>query len=258
MIVLDREKSFFMVNQHAHAKISGEIANYWKEEFFLGTERKHDVVTAVYEHDRGWIDLDVVPLMNELEQRPYSFMDYPLASKLNCYRKGINEVELMSEYAGLLCSIHYASFVQNANDSLSKNFFIEEKKRQHRLLQKFEIEGKQKEKELLFHLNVLKFCDNLSLYISLNEPKVYKTNEHPFFREGFPQAFAFANHHPIHAYWMSKKNVSLSISPLEKELQVLLPYKDVKKKDIKDYGILDAYRKTPSSIRKVRFRQLGS
>jgi hypothetical protein len=255
MIICEREQSFIMVTQHEHAKVSGKIAQNWKDDYFYGIERKDEVVLGIYEHDRGWIEADAAPIWNDKQHKPYSFIDFPVASKVTYYKKGIDEVEKMNKYASLLCSSHYVSFLQNDVNPSGRQFLMDEIKRQQHLLKELGIGGKKDDTEKIFiyHLNILKFCDNLSLYICLNQPGEKKVNEHPFYRNGFPQAFPFANGNPIHGHWTDQENVSLSVFPLEKELQFLLQLKDVKKEDILENGILKAYKDTPNSIRKVRF-----
>lgn len=251
MIIYEREHSFIMITQYDHAKISGKVAQNWKDYFFYGVERKEEVVLGIYEHDRGWIEVDAAPLWNEKQEKPYSFLDFPIAAKVTYYKKGIDEVEKMDKYASLLCSLHYASFLQNEVNPSGRQFLIEEIKRQQHLLEELGIKGNNE--ILKYHLNILRFSDNLSLYICLNEPGVKKLNEHPFFRNGFPQAFPFANNNPIYAQWTDQETVSLSVSPLEKELQVHLGLKEVKKEDIMQKGILNAYTDTPYSLRTVKF-----
>lgn len=250
MIISEREHSFIMIPQHDHAKISGEIARYWRDEFFYGIDRKDEVILAIYEHDRGWIELDAAPVWNDQQEKPYSFMDYPMEPKVACYQKGIAEVEEMNKYAGLLCSLHYAAFFLHETASAGRQFLNEEIRRQQNLLNGLAIKDKQ---TLHYHLNMLRFCDNLSLYICLNKPGVQKENEHPFFRNGIPHSFPFANHQPIHAQWIGQETVSLSAFPLKKELQVQLEFKEVKKEDIQLNGILNAYTNAPLSKRSVLF-----
>jgi len=251
MIICEYKQNFIMISQHDHAKISGEIAQNWNDDFFYGIDRKEEVVLAAYEHDRGWIDLDAAPLWNDQQQIPYSFVDFPIEEKTTHYKTGIDEVEKMNKYAGLLCSIHFASFFDKEPNPIGQQFFKQEIKRKHYLLKELAID--EKDKNLKYHLNILRFCDNLSLYICLNKPGVKKLDEHPFFRNGFPQLFPFANNQPIHAQWTNQVTVSLSLSPLKKELQVQLVLKEVKKEDIKVKGLVKAYTDTPSSIRTVTF-----
>ncbi|ESU33328.1 hypothetical protein G3A_06965 [Bacillus sp. 17376] len=250
MIIHERENEFVMVAQHDHAKVSRDAAQCWRCEHFLGIDKKDSVVLAVREHDRCWIEPDKEPLWNEQTQQPYSFMDYPGSPKLAFYTKGIDEIVQMDPYAGLLCSLHSASFLKDATSIIGKNFWIAEKQRQQKLLEELGIE---KDQMLSFHLNLLKFCDNLSLYICLNDPGTPKSQEHYFYRNGFPQRFSFANNEHIHAEWLDQETVSLSLSPFKKNLHVRLPYKAVNKKLIKEIGLAAAYYESPVCWRDVTF-----
>ncbi|WLR57458.1 DUF3891 family protein [Mesobacillus subterraneus] len=250
MIIHERKDEFVMVTQHDHALVSRDAAQFWRDDYFLGIERKDSVVLAVREHDRCWIEPDEEPIWNEQTQQPYSFTDYPGRPKLSFYKKGIDEVAELDLYAGLLCSLHYASFLKNATSAIGKNFWNEEHLRQQVLLQEIGIE---KDELLSFHLKLLKFCDNLSLYICLNQPGIPKEREHYFYRDGFPQKFSFANNQPINAEYLDQQTVSLSISPFKEKLHVTLPYKAVNKAIIKENGLAAAYQHSPVLWREVAF-----
>ena len=250
MIIHERENDFIMVAQHDHALVSRDAAQYWLDDYFFGINKKDSVILAVREHDRCWIQPDEEPLWNQQTQQPYSFMDYPGSPKLAFYKEGIDEVVEMDPYAGLLCSLHYASFLEDATSTIGKNFWAAEKQRQQKLMKELEIAN---DNVLSFHLNLLKFCDNLSLYICLNEPGTPKENEHYFYRKGFPQKFSFANHQPIHAKWLDTETVSLSIFPLSKKLKVRLSYRAVEKEFIKKIGLAAAYQNSPVLHREVTF-----
>ncbi|MBS4215221.1 DUF3891 family protein [Neobacillus rhizophilus] len=254
MIIYEQEDSFIMIKQDDHARISGIFAQSWKNDYFYGMDLKDEVVLAISEHDRGWIEADEWPLWNDEKDKPYSFIDHPMTLKTAIYKKGIDEVELMSKYASLLCSLHFVSFLQNEVHPLATEFVTDERKRLQFLFKDLGIKGnKDMENLFMYHLKILKFCDNLSLYICLNEPGVEKADEHPFFRNGFPEAFSFANDQPIHAHWTDRETVELSLSPLSKQLQVYLPFKEVNKEEIMLNGLLKAYAETQETIRKVTF-----
>jgi hypothetical protein len=248
MIILEQEQSYFMVTQNDHAHIAGTIARTCKPDYFYDDKRTEEVLLAIREHDRGWIDLDSSPVWNDKTEKPYSFIDYPLALKISFYKKGLDEVEKMSKYAGLLCSLHYSSFIQDPSEPAVREFWLEEKQRQNRLYH----ELKDQKQIIMYHLDLLKFCDYLSLYICLNEAGNNQTI-HPFFRNGFPQLFAFVTDKPIVARWKNEVTVSLSFSPLKKNLEVELPYRAVMKDQIGKLGILQAYKDTPVSYRNITF-----
>ncbi|WML26401.1 DUF3891 family protein [Neobacillus sp. OS1-33] len=254
MIIVEREHSYFMVTQNDHAKIAGDIARNCKDDYFFDLTRTQEVQLAIQEHDRGWIDLDTSPVWNDKTEKPYSFIDYPIVLKISFYKKGLNEVEKMSKYAGLLCSLHYSSFIQDPTEPEVREFLNEEKQRQEQLLKELQIVGNEKMNEtLMYHLDLLKFCDYLSLYICLNEPGDNK-KIHPFFQNGFPQLFPFVADKPIVAHWKNQETVSLSLSPLKGELEVELPFWAVSKDQIEKLGILDAYKDTPVTIWKIAFK----
>jgi hypothetical protein len=93
MIMVEYDQHFSMITQHDHARLSGDIAADWDPEFFSGSYYKQEVLHAIYEHDRGWIDLDDTPFWNDKADAPYTFMDFPLGPKLVFYQKGVDEVK---------------------------------------------------------------------------------------------------------------------------------------------------------------------
>lgn len=254
MIIFEREESYIIVAQNDHAKVSKEIAENCKDDYFFSEKRKKEVILAIQEHDRGWIDPDASPIWNDKTGEPYSFIDYPTDLKTFFYKKGLDEVEEMSKYAALLCSLHYASFVQDAEESTVQEFWNGEKQRQDRLSRELGFEGDEdKKKTMMYHLDLLKFSDFISLFICLHEPGD-NDYTHPFFKNGFPQLFLFATDKPIIAQWEDEKTVALSFSPLKSETEVELPYKEVLKVQIERVGILQAYNETSISIRKITFK----
>ncbi|WP_170169059.1 DUF3891 family protein [Mesobacillus subterraneus] len=254
MIVYERIDEFVMVAQHDHAAVSQDAALAWRDDYFTGIERKKEVVLAVREHDRCWIEPDKTPLWNKKKQQPYSFMDYPGRPKLHFYKEGIDETVHINQYAGLLCSLHYASFLKDATSEIGKNFWNEENSKQAKLIIDLGIKNDQEAlEELNFHLDLLKFCDNLSLYICLNEPGTPKQHEHYFYKNGIPQKFSFAHNKPIMPVWVDQKTVSLSVSPFVNSLHVSLPYRAVKKELIQKYGLVAAYKASPVLMREVTF-----
>jgi hypothetical protein len=163
MIVRERPDSFQLFEQHGHALIAGEFALRWRERPrpFAST------VYAIANHDLAWRELDREVLWNEEEERPYTFVDYPLDLKLSAQRRGIDLVADRDPYAGCLCSMHYARFLLGSERPEEVEFRESEVERQGSL------EERMSEKELEnlernFHF--LRLCDGLSLFLCLNEP----------------------------------------------------------------------------------------
>ncbi|MCT8137946.1 DUF3891 family protein [Anaerobacillus sp. CMMVII] len=228
MVVTERRDEILLFEQHEHAKVCGEFAQAWKDEYFDGNEKRESVLYAIYEHDNGWIELDQRPLLNKETKLPHSFIDYPLSPKLEAYTKGINYIEQHDEYAALICSLHYASFFERYTNGRGEVFLAQERKRQRKLLQVLTVE----KETLQFHYDLLQFCDNLSLYLCMNEPGVDKKNEFSWFKRGFQQRFHFNQKRRIIAHWLDKNTVSVEDFPFSCELTVSMGYKKIKKNRI--------------------------
>src|SRR5690606_32635587 len=113
MIVRESKESFSFITQHDHANIAGEFFINLKTDF-LPIEYYESLKFAVYQHDRSWIVPDSNPIWDDLNKKPYDFINYPEALKYHFYRIGIEQTDQVNSYAALLCSLHYASFLDNA------------------------------------------------------------------------------------------------------------------------------------------------
>jgi hypothetical protein len=227
MIIRENQDHFVLITQHDHGQISGVLSRYWKEEYFSGMDRYEDVIFAINEHDRSWIGLDDTPFWNDREQTPYSFVDFPLIPKLVFYKLGVEEIEQRNPYAALLCSLHYSSFFQDRKEKASLDYLDDEWLRQKSLIRQLNLNENDIQGQMKFHFQLLQFCDNLSLYLCLNEPGVAKRNEHLWFRQGFPKSeqFGFTNGKQIKASWLDDKHVSVSPFPFKHQFQVMLKIK---------------------------------
>lgn len=244
MVIYEREHDWIMIPQHYHALLSGDIAKNWNFAYINGTEQWNDVLFAISQHDSAWIDLDDNPFWNDRDKRPYSFIDFPVVPKLTFYKKGIDEVEKQSPYAGLLCSLHYQSFYIGAKEPVAVEFFRQEKNRQHRLKEQLNLFETTKEDLLKFHFLMVQFCDDLSLYLCMQEPGTPKEEEFPWFKNGFQEIFPFTNGQRIIAQWLNSHQVALNPSPLASPAVVSIKIKEVKKEHIHRRGILKAFRDT--------------
>lgn len=249
LVIYEREHDWVMVPQHHHGLLSGDIAQHWNSAFINGTDHWSDVIFAITQHDRAWIDLDETPFWNDRYKCPYSFIDFPLMPKLNFYKKGIDEVENQSPYAGLLCSLHYHSFLIGAKDPAAIEFLRSEKARQHHLMEQLNLYETDKQDLLKIHFLMVQFCDDLSLYLCLQEPGTPKEEEFPWFKNGFRQIFPFTNGKNIMANWLDSKQVSLTPSPLALPAEVSIQIKEVKKTNINQWGIAKAYKNADWEMR---------
>lgn len=209
MIVRKRGDQFVLFKQYDHSLVSGVFAAYWRER----PEPYESVHYAIENHDIGWEQLDHTIVWNEEANEPYSFIDYPLPDKLPAYTYGIGLVEEKDAYAGYLCSRHFASFFRTAEDDESIRFVEGENERQRRLEQRFS----QKETDRIGdNDHLLKMCDDLSLFVCLNEPG---ENTFPWFRDGFDW-----NGNTITPIWKDRFTLTFSPYPFTQTFEITLPY----------------------------------
>lgn len=210
MLVRDREGGFALVEQYEHSLISGTLARHWGWE----PEPSASAIYAISEHDLAWKELDAGVSFNPDTGRPYNFFEYPAEPRLSAYRRGIDAIEANDPYAGLLCSLHYESFVRNATGTAEASFRAAERERQSRLM--FAVSEAERER-LEDELALLRICDDLSLFLCLNEPG---ENAYPWFREGF--VYGDTRLVPV---WDESHVLRLDPSPFARGFEVVIPYR---------------------------------
>lgn len=232
MIVRERQHSFILIEQHEHALISGLFAQLWKDAYFLQHERRKDVNFAIQQHDVSWVPLDDHPIYLLAEDRPAAFTEYPLEKKLHAYKRGVDQVSAENLYAGYLISLHYTSFFEGKKDPRALTFKHFEECRQQRIEKELQLHVQEVSEPIQFHFDLLQFCDDLSLFLCMNEWGVSKENEFSWFKEGFRQRFAPLNDDKHCANWDGENTVQLTSFPFEKEFNIDIPYKELMKNRI--------------------------
>jgi Protein of unknown function (DUF3891) len=219
VIVRKIGENFVLIRQHDHALVSGYFAANWNQPI-----SPHEAtIYAISYHDVGWIDLDQQFLWDEERDRPYDFPHYPLKPKLQAYKQGVSQVETENAYAGFLCSMHYASFFKNVNQELtgekyqlSVEFYEGELERQQRLQQEFSAQEKEQAQA---NFKLLQFCDDLSLYLCLNEPQ---KNDHPWYLHGIE--YQGERYHWI---WEDENTLRLQPNLFRQPFSIQIPYQIV-------------------------------
>ncbi|PFE69655.1 serine hydroxymethyltransferase [Bacillus cereus] len=248
------EKKSILIRQHDHGFLAGEIASYIKEGFFEDKRYLKETIDAIYEHDRGWIELDKVPILNDAKNIPYTFMDCPSSLRFVFYTIGLNEIEDSNPYGALLCSKHFLSFPLNEENEEMMSFYKHELERQKRILKTL-----TKEQYAMFdkHYSVLKFCDELSLYVCMNKPGVKKKDEIDLFKEGFEgtEMFNSKEGKPIQAEWVDEETIQITPFPFKTEFHTYVKYKTINKHKMNEKGIVKADRESEMKKQNIRFIQ---
>ncbi|WP_085993568.1 DUF3891 family protein [Oceanobacillus senegalensis] len=244
MIVREEKDHFVMIEQDNHAILSSEIMANWKEDLFLGKKKKDSVLFAIKYHDYGWKYFDKQPFWNDRIKAPYTFSDFPLSPKTIVYTHGINEVQKHDRYAALLCSEHYAQFLEDERAVDARRFVQQEKERQKQILLEL---GEINESLFQFHYGLLKFGDGLSLYLCINEPAVSQENVHSFFQKGIelPTHLPSLDETRLSLDWYDKQTVFLDPFPFKTSITIRIPQKRILKKDIHEKGLVSSYEQAP-------------
>ena len=214
MIVRDKPDSYVLIGQHDHGRVSGEFARHWGERPIP----LESTLYAIANHDVAWQRLDKTLRWNETTGKPYSFVDYPAEPKMEAYREGLDLLEAQDPYAACLCSMHYASFVRDARGAAEVGFREGEGRRQERLrgaMSARELENVER------NFRLLQTCDDLSLFVCLNEPG---RSDHPWYREGFE--FMGTKFVPT---WEDRRTLRLNPSPFSEAFDLFIPHLSVGK-----------------------------
>lgn len=254
MIVNDADTHVEMIPQHEHARISAALFEKWGDASVYQDVLWNELLVAVREHDRAWIPLDASPLLDKFG-KPYSFIDYPEGPKIKAYQHGIESVAEKHIYSGLLVSRHYASFFESSQTESGRRFLQSERQRQQRWRKRQQrwrkkLNDPQTEE---FHLKVLQFCDDASLYVCMNKPGAAKHEEISWFKDGFRQQFSFLNNRKIHAHFYTSDTIKMDPFPLLTNLEITINGIVVDKQQIVKKGIKKAYFDGRPCLRNFRF-----
>ncbi len=190
--------SYHLVRQPDHARLSGQIA----ERFAIAGAPAvdDDIVRGISLHDEGWTDFDdgrqrlqATPAsyssanvaLNE-GGRPLSFLEIKAADFLRAWNGSIAAAEAVAPIAALMVSGHFRRIGQfgmstgtysGGDTQRVQEFIAREEERSRRLVPL----QSRSEKEVEYWIDVLQFCDLLSLYLccgsqqSVEFPQRYRT-----------------------------------------------------------------------------------
>ncbi|MFC5702399.1 DUF3891 family protein [Cohnella faecalis] len=256
MIAYNREHDFVMVKQHDHGQLAGELAKRLQPEIVGSNDRLEDFRLAVSEHDSGWMDLDEVPLWNDVGNKPFGVEDLPLLLRLPFYRRALEKIAETSEYAALLVSMHYTTFQPGVLSHMVGGFheralpYLERLKREQlEIRARLELMEGDRARLLEHHLNLLQLCDELSLYLCFQDPGTPKDKELLPYKDGFQRSVSFLDGVKLSAEWTEPGHLKLTPFPLCKPVQLTYAAKYVSKDRIGDIGLAAAYSEAPLQIR---------
>lgn len=113
MLIKRRNRDLVLIEQVAHARMAGDIAERWGNERFAAPRPKDKARLAAVMHDDGWREPDSIPLFNEELGRPLHFLEIGMADHVKLYGRGVDEVFAADPYAGLLVSMHWTGLYRS-------------------------------------------------------------------------------------------------------------------------------------------------
>lgn len=244
-----------MIAQDDHARLSGEVSRHFADHYFVDDTYIPALLTAIDEHDRGWIPLDESPFWNDRSAAPFTFMDYPLSVKLKYYQSGLDEVQAMNDYAAYLCSKHYCSFMTGSMGQRGdvQAFLAVERERQRQIQIRGEL---PRERDTIQrHFGLLQLCDDISLYVCLNKPGATKDEEHPWYAGGFAKSESLTpdGSGKLVASWLGEKEIAMRPMPFRSGFTANLRLKRVARQLIEQEGLQEAYRLTGWTEQEINF-----
>ena len=186
MIIQEQGDQFVVIRQTDHATLAGFFARELGNENFARPEPNDSFRMAAAEHDNGWTEWELNPLIDFATFTPYTFMSIPTAQHIEIYKRGIDRVVQADQYAGLLTTMHVAGlydraratipgfsakYVRSSETQIVAEFIQRLRLQQLRLKVDLRADAARKdsvdEKSLQANLQRLDALDRLSLYFCL-------------------------------------------------------------------------------------------
>ena len=216
-----------IITQHDHGLVSGEVAHAWLPKTH---PRVMALVLTCAMHDIAWEPYDRIDRLSADRisfspdrGAPHDFLTLGTQQKLELYTAGIDQLEAMHPWAGLLLSWHYAAFIPREK---SPTFVDAERARRARLADQLGLDAPDA-REVLDDFARLKFFDLISLYICLTAPGA-DHSALPFWitpeMECLGERFVFD--------WLDASTLSVDPWPVGRDLTVEIPYRELATADL--------------------------
>ena len=178
MIVRVDSGHLVLVRQTDHALLSGWLAAAWGAPPWTEPQPRDSAVTGARLHDLAWTLFDEA-LPCRPDGLPYTFHEVERTISTRLYVHGLDAVEAIDPYAGLLSSLHFSGFYTNhwgwrrgqqppslggEEGEAVDRFVAHELARQRRLRDRLGVDG-SRDRELMCNYFWLQLWDRISLDI---------------------------------------------------------------------------------------------
>lgn len=212
MVVQPRRDVFRCFGQHDHGLLSGALARAfrWPD----GREPSLSVVLAIAAHDIGWTRADAAPTWCAARGRPHDFTSLPLPDRVAIYEEGVDAMERLHPYAGVLGSTHFSGFV---HPEAAPEYLRHERARRDAIAASHGLDDTDVARDYA----LLKALDLASLVVCLTAP-----GSVPEERPSWLSTVMRVDTHEVTLCWDGEALV-MSPSPLATPVHYTLPYADV-------------------------------
>ncbi len=121
MIRRNDNQGWFLISQHDHAEVSGELLKYWGNTTFETPAPHDEVLFATRQHDNGWIEWDALPKVYPENQFPMNFMEMNFPDQETIWRRSFRRYSADHPYASALIALHFRKFNQKIIDKNHNN-----------------------------------------------------------------------------------------------------------------------------------------
>jgi Protein of unknown function (DUF3891) len=192
----DPDKSWLLIPQIEHARLSGLLAEHWIAAAAAPLEPRDELIEAVYHHDDGWADWDRRPDVDPRSGRPLQFTEMPLAESLGIWQQSIDMAAARGNLQAYVVSGHFCALLrwaaprwQNSKytSSLAERFLDEQDHRRRDWLQAWAGANPSRHTAEIAERGLawLQFFDGLSLWFCCadrGEPQVFDPPDGRSFR----------------------------------------------------------------------------
>ncbi len=113
----DGTPHWLIVTQVEHARISGELAQFYAPSLMQDSAMRVEVLRAVTHHDDGWDEWDRCPRLDEASRKPLSFRELPVGESLQIWSGSIDSAARIGPLAGWLVASHFRGLLQTSSKS---------------------------------------------------------------------------------------------------------------------------------------------
>lgn len=107
MMLLRKDGSgVIAIPQPSHAWLSGQMARAWGNRRFAAPMPNDEVCLAAGQHDIGWLDWEVTPVLDADTGLPQEFFRVSSKVHIALWREGVRRARVFGRYPALLVSLH--------------------------------------------------------------------------------------------------------------------------------------------------------